>query len=70
LLRLAGINTFVKLASADVKRIREILETENPNLLRLTDPSIWPEQARLASEGDWEGLSALQDSLKESRRAR
>jgi len=68
-LRSAGISTFAKLASADVSGIREILEAENPNLLRLTDPSTWPEQARMASEGDWEALSALQDSLKGRRRA-
>ena len=67
-LRLAGINTFAKLASTDVDKIREVLEAENPRLLRLTDPSTWPEQARFASEEDWETLSALQDSLKESRR--
>ncbi len=66
--RFAGINTFAKLASADLDKITKILEDENPNLLRLTDPSTWSEQARLASEGEWEALSVLQDSLKESRR--
>ncbi len=66
--RFAGINTFAKLASADIDKITKILEDENPNLLRLTDPSTWSEQARLASEGDWEALTVLQDSLKESRR--
>ena len=49
-------------------RIREILEAENPNLLRLTDPSTWPEQARMAADGDWEALSALQNDLKSARR--
>lgn len=68
-LRSAGINTFAQLASTDMNRIRDILEAENPNLLRLTDPSTWPEQARMAAEEDWEALQALQDSLKESRRA-
>jgi len=67
-LRFAGINTFAKLASTDINRITEILEDENPNLLRLTDPSTWLDQARLASEGLWEALADLQDSLKESRR--
>jgi len=67
-LRFAGINTFAKLASADIDKIKEILEDENPSLLRLTDPSTWSEQARLASEEDWEALTALQESLKESRR--
>ncbi len=69
-LRLAGITSFARLASTDIDRIREILEAENPNLLRLTDPSTWSEQARMASEGDWEALSALQNDLKNARRAR
>jgi chromosome segregation ATPase len=67
-LRVAGINNFKKLGSINFDRLREILEAENPNLLRLIDPLTWPEQARLASEEDWEGLSALQESLKGSRR--
>jgi len=69
LIRSTGINTFAKLAATDVSRIMDILEAKNPSLLRLTDPSTWPEQARLAAEGDWEGLSVLQDSLKRGRRA-
>lgn len=64
ILRSARINTFAKLAVADEGRIRDILEAENPSLLRLTDPSTWSEQASLAAEEDWEALSALQESLK------
>jgi predicted flap endonuclease-1-like 5' DNA nuclease len=56
-LRSAGITTFEKLSSTEVIRIREILEAENPNLLRLVNPETWPEQARKAIEGDWEALS-------------
>lgn len=67
-LRSAGVNTFDKLASTDIARIKEILMDENPSLLRLTDPSTWPEQARLISEGDLEALRTLKESLKESRR--
>lgn len=69
ILRSAGIDTFAQLAATHVKKIREILEAENPNLLRLTDPTTWAEQARLAAKGDWDALSALQEKLKESRRA-
>jgi predicted flap endonuclease-1-like 5' DNA nuclease len=68
-LRSAGINTFAKLATTDVNGIRDILKAENPSLLRLTDPSTWPEQARMAAEEEWGALSALHDSLKESRRS-
>ena len=70
LLRFAGITSFSRLASTDIDRIKEVLEEENPNLLRLTDPSTWPEQARMAADGDWEALSALQNDLKNARRAR
>lgn len=69
-LRFAGIKSFSHLASTDLDRIREILEEENPNLLRLTDPSTWPEQARMAANGHWEALSALKTDLKNARRTR
>ncbi len=52
LLRSARIDTFSKLAATSVPKIREVLETENPNLLRLIDPSNWPDQAKLAAEGN------------------
>ena len=59
ILRSAGITTFEKLATAEESRLRDILEAENPSLLRLTDPSTWSEQARLVVEGDFEAISAL-----------
>ncbi|TRO54839.1 hypothetical protein E2P71_03610 [Candidatus Bathyarchaeota archaeon] len=68
-LRAAGINNFTRLATANIDKLNQILEKENPSLLRLTDPATWPEQARLASEEDWEALSALQESLKGKRRS-
>ena len=68
-LKLAGIYTFTSLASTSLNKIREILEAENPSLIHLTDPSIWPVQARMASEGDWDALKVLQDSLKGGKRS-
>jgi chromosome segregation ATPase len=68
ILRLGGIKSFAKLAATDVKKIKAILEKENPSLLRLTDPTTWPKQAKMAEEGEWEALKELQESLKESRR--
>jgi hypothetical protein len=68
ILRSAGVKTFKKLSTIKVDKIKEILETENPNLLRLTDPTTWSDQARMVSEGEWEALKVLQDSLKENRR--
>lgn len=70
ILRLAGVNSFQRLADIDENRIREILEAENPGLLQLTDPTTWPEQARIAAEGDWESINSLKDVLKRTRQAR
>jgi predicted flap endonuclease-1-like 5' DNA nuclease len=68
-LQAAGITTFATLAATDVGRLEEVLEAENPRLLRLADPATWPEQAQLAASGDWEGLEALQSTLKGGRRS-
>jgi predicted flap endonuclease-1-like 5' DNA nuclease len=65
----AGIRTFAALADTAVDRLEQILEEADPRLLRLADPSTWPEQAALASAGDWEALEALQNELKLGRRA-
>jgi predicted flap endonuclease-1-like 5' DNA nuclease len=67
-LRSAGIKTFAKLAVKEVDELREILVAENPSLLRLSDPSTWPKQAKMASEGRWENLRVLQEDLRERRR--
>ncbi len=67
-LQAAGITTFAQLAATDVERIKQILEQANPNLLRLADPTTWPEQARLAAEGAWQALEKLQSELKGGRR--
>jgi predicted flap endonuclease-1-like 5' DNA nuclease len=64
-----GVNSFTKLSSIQLDRLKEILVAENPNLLRLTDPSRWPEQAKLASEEDWGALSSLQESIRSNRRS-
>ena len=64
ILRDSKINTFTQLATKNVENINEILEKANPNLLRLVDPTTWPEQAKLAADGDWEALSSLQEKLR------
>jgi predicted flap endonuclease-1-like 5' DNA nuclease len=67
-LRDAGVTTFAQLASVDPERLRQILRDRDPNLLRLADPTTWPEQARLAAEGEWEALAGYQQELKGGRR--
>jgi hypothetical protein len=64
-LRAAGIAGYAQLASADVDRLNQILDEAG---IRLADPGTWPEQARLAAAGDWEGLKELQGQLKAGRR--
>jgi predicted flap endonuclease-1-like 5' DNA nuclease len=64
-LQAAGITTFTQLAQADVNHLREIL-TE-AGISRISDPGTWPEQAKLAADGDWQALEALQDQLKGGR---
>jgi predicted flap endonuclease-1-like 5' DNA nuclease len=61
-----GIATFAQLASTQTSELQQILLKEG---LRLADPATWPEQARLAAAGDWDGLNALQAQLKGGRQA-
>jgi predicted flap endonuclease-1-like 5' DNA nuclease len=65
----AGITTFAQLAAADVGHLRTILARQDLRLLRLADPTTWPEQAALAAAGQWEALEKLQGELKGGRRA-
>jgi predicted flap endonuclease-1-like 5' DNA nuclease len=61
----AGVMTFAQLANMGVDQLELILHQAS---LRLADPSSWPDQARLAADGDWAGLKALQDRLTAGRR--
>ena len=64
-----GINTYRDLAATEPERLRAILREADPHLARMFDPSTWPEQARLAAEGDWAALDTLKGQLKHGRRA-
>ena len=66
LLQAAGITTFAQLALTDVSRLKGILV--EAGLAALADPTTWPEQAGLASAGEWHALEVLQDELKGGRR--
>lgn len=65
LLREHGITTFAQLATTNVGHLERILREAN---LPMMDPRTWPEQARLAAEGKWDALKALQEELKGGRR--
>ncbi|MDY0096442.1 MAG: helix-hairpin-helix domain-containing protein [Candidatus Vecturithrix sp.] len=58
----SGIFTFVQLAQTDAKRLRAILQDAGPRF-RMIEPESWPEQAGLATNGDWDALTKLQDEL-------
>jgi predicted flap endonuclease-1-like 5' DNA nuclease len=62
----AGITTFSQLAASSVEDLREILA--GAGLRGLANPSSWPEQARLASMGDWDSFQKLKDELQGGRR--
>lgn len=66
----AGILRFAQLAASDVDRLRSILGEADHRLLRLADPTTWPQQARLAAAGEWDALTELQESLRAGRRVR
>jgi small subunit ribosomal protein S1 len=57
-----GIVTFADLAGAEVEKLREILLAAGSRY-KMHDPATWPEQAKLAAEGDWDALEKLQSSL-------
>jgi predicted flap endonuclease-1-like 5' DNA nuclease len=61
----AGITTYEQLAGLDPAHLDQVLDDSG---LRLGDPSTWPEQANLASQGDWQGLEELQANLNRGRR--
>jgi predicted flap endonuclease-1-like 5' DNA nuclease len=68
LLSEGGIKTFDDLANAQTDRIKEILYAAGANYA-VHDPTTWPNQALLASAGEWEKLKELQDELKGGKKA-
>ena len=62
LLITSGINTWEALANTSVDKIQDILNQAGAKF-KLADPGTWPRQARLAADGKWDELTALQDEL-------
>ena len=56
------IRTYRKLANTSVDRLQKIL-LEAGGHYHMHDPTTWPDQARLAADGNWKKLVRLQDSL-------
>ncbi len=59
----AGINTYAELAAASEDKLKEILADAGSRYAS-KNPSTWPQQAKLAAEGNWDELKELQDHLK------
>jgi large subunit ribosomal protein L27 len=62
LLNDGGITTWAELADAPTEKVQAILDEAGPRY-RMHDPATWAKQARLAADGKWEELEALQDRL-------
>jgi len=60
---LAGISTFADLAATSVEKLSEIL-TDAGSKYASKNPGTWPEQAKLAAEGNWDELKDLHEKLK------
>lgn len=59
----AGINTYADLAAASEDKLKEIL-VDAGSRYASKNPSTWPQQAKLAADGNWDELKELQDHLK------
>lgn len=63
----AGIDSFAKLAEADVEKLKGILE-EAGSRYKMFNPTTWPEQAALAAADKWDELKTLQEELDGGKR--
>ena len=63
LLNAAGIVSWNKLSQTDPAELKEILTAAGPRY-QMHNPTSWPDQAKLASEGQWSELEKLQDHLE------
>ena len=62
LLNHAGIVSYRELAASSPERIKEILDQAGGMMANM-DPATWPDQAQLASAGEWDKLKEWQDEL-------
>lgn len=64
----AGIDTWAKLAKAELDSLKEVLVKAGARY-KMHDPTTWPQQAKLALEEKWEQLKTLQNELKGGKKA-
>lgn len=58
----AGISSYADLAATDAAKIKEILAEAGPRYAA-HDPTTWPQQAKMAANGEWDALNKWQDEL-------
>jgi predicted flap endonuclease-1-like 5' DNA nuclease len=66
LLTEAGVDTWRELARSEAWAIAALLELSGPGF-RIHDPTTWPEQARLLSDGRWQAFAELTGRLQGGR---
>jgi predicted flap endonuclease-1-like 5' DNA nuclease len=62
LLKNSGITSWDQLGKTSASHLKSILDKSGPRF-QMHDPSTWPDQAALASEGKWEELKKFQEIL-------
>jgi DNA-directed RNA polymerase subunit beta' len=62
LLAANGVSTFKKLSETAADQIKSVLEGAG-GIMANMNPSTWPDQAQLASAGEWDKLKEWQDEL-------
>jgi small subunit ribosomal protein S1 len=63
LLHEGGLKTYTQVSEASADAIREILAAAG-NRYKMHDPTTWPDQAKMAAEGEWDKLKEWQDNLQ------
>ncbi len=66
LLKNAGVKTWSNLAATPVSKLKEVLDAAGDRY-RIHDPETWPDQAKLAANGEWDKLKEYQDFLQGGR---
>ena len=66
LLKDAGVLTWSALAACPVDRLQKVLDEAGPRY-KMHNPKTWPEQAKLADQGNWEELVKYQKFLDSGR---
>lgn len=61
----AGITTFEDLAQAKAADVQRVLDKAG---MQMMNPEGWIDQAKLAAQGNWDGLEKLQKKLKGGRK--